>query len=117
MAVLEMRLCHKCDTVYEDCWSDEPLVCCGKEAKLYIGRVNSFEWGGPKTFIHLRDEPFADRAELNTWTKARGMSLGESSEKVRGARNDEYEGAGKLYSYKGSSSKANTLYSNGVKRS
>ena len=118
MAVLQMQRCDKCETVYQDCWSDEPApVCCGDATVLFIGRVNHFEWSTPQTLPHLRDEAFADRAELKTWTESRGLSLGESSEKVRGGRNDEYEGAGKLFSYKGSSAKANALYSDGVQRS
>lgn len=117
MAVMHDYWCSKCDSEQHDCWSDSPPKCCGKKMKVFIGRVNSPEWGGPRSYMHLRDQPFESRSELNAWTKARGLSLGESSEKVRGSRNDEYDKAGKLFSYKGAPTKSNAVFTDGVKRS
>jgi hypothetical protein len=109
MAVLHDVFCHECEREEYDVWSDSIPSCCGSSMRLLLTRVNSFEWGGPRTYIHLRDEPFSSRSELNSWAKENKMSLGESSEKVRGSRNDMYNGIGKLYSYKGSSGKTNPL--------
>ena len=38
-------------------------------------------------------------ADLAAFAKKRGLSLGESSEKVGGARNDMYANTGKIFSY------------------
>jgi len=117
MAVLHAYYCPTCDDVFPDRWSDDAPTCCGKECRILIHRVNHFEWGGPRTYIHLRDEPFADRAELESFAKANNMKLGESSEKVRGSRNDMYDNVGKIFSGKGMSKKQNSLYSEGPRRS
>ena len=53
------------------------------------------EWGSPRTYLHLRDEPFSSRSELDAYAKANGMGLGASAEKVGGARNDEHLNMGK----------------------
>lgn len=116
MAVMHNYYCPECDKEFRDEWSYDVPVCCGEETRILFSRVNHFEWGGPKTFVHLRDEPFADRAELKSYCEKKGLVLGESSEKVRGSRNDMYDNVGKLYSYKGSSSRQNALYSEGVRR-
>ena len=117
MAVLHNYYCPDCDEEFREVWSDTPPRCCGKEARILIVSVNHWEWGGPRTYTHLRDEPFESRSELNDYARKNNMSLGESSEKVGGARNDEYENTGKIFSGKGMSRKQNKLYSEGVRRS
>jgi hypothetical protein len=92
-----------------DAYSDSIPLCCGVEAGLLMPRLHSFEWGGPRTYSHLRDEPFSSQSELKNWAKKNKMSLGESSEKVGGARNDMYNGIGKSYSYPGASGRDNPL--------
>lgn len=110
MAVLKDYYCKKCDAVFKDRWSDDVPKCCGKQTSTLLTCANNFEWGGPRTFIHLRDEPFSSKSELRDWAKKKGYSLGESSEKVGGARNDMYANIGKLYSYGGSPKGTNPLY-------
>lgn len=109
MAVIHSYSCLECDAIERDRWSDDVPVCCGVEMSILFHRVNSFEWGSPRTYVHLRDEPFSSRSELNSWAKANNMSLGESSEKVRGSRNDMYDSVGKSYSYSGASGRDNPL--------
>lgn len=116
MAVLNDYQCPECGREDSDVWSDSVERCCGKEMRLLMPRLHAFEWGGPRTHIHLRDEPFASRSELKQYEKDNGLVLSESSEKVGGARNDEYEGMGKTYSYKGASGRDNPLAGN-IKRS
>jgi len=107
MAVMHDYYCPECDAEVHGAWSDDIPTCCGNTMRVAINRVNSFEWGSPRTYLHLRDEPFSSRSELNDYAKEKGYSLGEASEKVGGARNDMYSGLGKLYSYKGASCKQN----------
>jgi len=109
MAVLESRYCPKCDKELYDQWSDDVPSCCGKEMRILMPLVKTFEWGGPRTYVHLRDEPFESRSELNRYARDNKLVLGESSEKVGGARNDMYDGIGKSYSYKGASGRDNSL--------
>ena len=90
-----------CDDEEYDKWTDDVPVCCGRKMKIMITSVKTDEWGSPRTYLHLRDEPFSSRSELSSYAKKKGLSLGESSEKVGGARNDMYAGIGKLYSYPG----------------
>ena len=116
MGVLKDFYCAKCDDEFIDGWSDEPPVCCGKPMRPLISATKSFEWGAPRQYIHLRDEPFQSKSELNSWAKKKGLSLYESSEKVGGARNDMYEGVGKIFSYAGSSKRGNSLYSDNPRR-
>ncbi len=118
MAMFKSYYCPHCDKEFYDQWSDEDApTCCGEEARNLLNRCNHFQWGGPKTFLHIRDEPFADRAELDAYAKANNMRLGEASEKVRGSRNDMYDNTGKVFSGKGMSRKQNALYSEGAQRS
>jgi len=115
MAVIHDYECRECGTQALDQWSDSIPTCCGSEMGLLMPHLQSFEWGGPRTYLHLRDEPFSSRSELTSWAKKEGLSLGESSEKVGGARNDMYDGIGKTYSYKGSPKADNSL-SNATRR-
>ena len=108
MAMLNDYRCFECGSVAVDAWSDDIPKCCGR-AMNQILLSKTFEWGGPKTFIHIRDEPFSSRSELADYAKANGMSLGEASEKVGGARNDMYDGIGRTYSYPGASCRDNPL--------
>lgn len=116
MAVMKDFYCATCGHTFIDGWSDEPPSCCGTETKSIMGATRNFEWGAPRTYIHLRDEPFHSKSELNAWAKKKGLSLYESSEKVGGARNDMYEGIGRIYSYPGASKRQNKLYSETPRR-
>jgi len=109
MAVLHDYQCRSCGKDSIDTMSDSIPECCGMEMALLMPCLQSFEWGGPRTYTHLRDEPFSSRSELASYAKSNGLSLGESSEKVGGARNDMYDGIGKSYSYKGASGRDNPL--------
>lgn len=108
MAVINSYRCGKCDKV-EDGWSDDVPKCCNQRMKWTPSVLNTNEWGGPRTYKHLREQPFASRSELNQFARDKNLSLYESSEKVGGARNDMYDGIGKLYSYSGSSKRGNPL--------
>lgn len=116
MAVLKDFYCPKCEAEFVDRWTDDPPSCCGKTCRPLIAAPRNFEWGGPRQYLHLRDEPFQSKSELNAWAKKKGLGLYESSERVGGARNDMYEGVGKIFSYKGSSSRQNRLYSESPRR-
>ena len=119
MAVVQCYYCRFCDAEAEDVWSDNVPVCCSEKMRVdhSKSRVTNFEWGQPRQYIHLRDEPFNSRSELADYAKKKKLMLGPSSEKVGGARNDMYDGVGKLFSYKNSPKGTNKLYSSGVQRS
>lgn len=92
--------CGKCDRLFEFVWADEAFpVCCDQETHWTPSRVNTNEWGGPRQLLHIRDEPFGSRSELESYAKENGMSLGASNDKVGGARNEEHLDLGKIYSY------------------
>lgn len=114
MAVVDDFFCPICEKEFHDIWSDEKPECCGKPLrKLFATPPITNEWGGPRTFITLREEPFSSRSELNRWAKDKGYSLGESSEKHGGARNDMYANVGKIFSggaFKGVSKGSNPLF-------
>lgn len=116
MAMLNDYYCKLCDREEYDKWSDDVPQCCEQPMKPIPGGKD-FEWGAPRTYLNLRDEPFSSKSELASYAKSRGLSLGVSSEKVGGARNDMYDNAGKIFSYKGSPKRGNRLYSEGVRRS
>lgn len=98
MAVMIDTVCLSCGHEFVDAWSDEIPECCGNETRRQFTSLHTDEWGGPRTFLHLRDEPFSSRSELRDWAKSQGMALGASSEKVGGARNEEHLNLGKIYS-------------------
>lgn len=98
MAVMVDTVCLECNREFVDAWSDEFPVCCGKRTQRCFTSLHTTEWGGPRTYLHLRDEPFTSRSELNAWAKSQGMALGASSEKHGGARNEEHLHLGKIYS-------------------
>lgn len=99
MAVLHDYYCPECEIVEVDKWS--PPVCCGSAMRVAFRAVHSPEWGSPRTYLHLRDEPFHSRSELNSWARENGMALGASAEKHGGARNEDHLNLGKKYSYRG----------------
>lgn len=99
MAVLRDTYCKACGRVFVDVWSDDHPACCGTETTWQPSIVHTEEWGSPRTFLHIRDEPFSSRSELASYAKAHGMRLGESNDRVGGARNEEHLHLGKLYSY------------------
>ena len=99
MAVLHDYYCEDCERIEVDKWS--PPSCCGHPMKVAFRTIHTPEWGSPRTYLHLRDEPFYSRGELNKWARENGMALGASAEKHGGARNEEHLNVGKKYSYKG----------------
>ena len=101
MAVLHTFYCPECDAM-EQGWTDAVPECHGNPMRIAITKINSTEWGGPRHYPHLRDEPFGSRSELESYAKANDMALGASAEKVGGARNEELLNLGKSYSYAGS---------------
>ena len=109
MAVVHDYQCKSCGKESLFTYSDGIPDCCGTEMALLMPLLHTFEWGGPRTYLHLRDESFSSQSELKSWAKKKGLSLGESSEKVGGARNDMYDGIGKTYSYPGASGRDNPL--------
>ena len=103
MARLIDTRCRKCGEVYEDVWTDEKYpLCCGKSTQWTPTVVHTTEWGSPRHYPHLRDEPFSSRSELSSFAEKNGMALGVSAEKVGGARNEEHLNLGKKFSYSGS---------------
>ncbi len=100
MAVLIDTRCHVCDRMFADVWSDElPPKCCGEQTSRTPSLVKTDEWGSPRTFLHIRDEPFTSRSELASYAKAHGMALGASNDRVGGARNEDHLRLGKIYSF------------------
>ena len=99
MAVLHAYFCRECDSELYDQW--EPPTHCGKPMSILFVKVNTPEWGSPRQYVHLRDEPFNSKSELDSWTKARGLELAPSAEKIGGARNEDHLNLGKKYSYAG----------------
>lgn len=108
MAVINDYRCAVCKKITEH-WSDQISNCHGRQMEWLPSGCVNFEWRGPRTYLHLRDEPFRDRSSLFRFAKDNGLSLGESSEKVGGARNEMYDGIGKTYSYLGASGRSNPL--------
>ncbi len=102
MAVLNDYQCKKCGLISVDLY--EPVKCCGKKMLVALSAVFSPEWSTPRQLIHLRDEPFGSRSELNAYTKANGLVQAASADKHGGARNEEHLNLGKTYSYKGAPS-------------
>lgn len=100
MAVLHDYYCRECDRLEFDQWSAP--TCCGAQMSIAILKVNSPEWGSPRTYLHLRDEPFHSRSELESYARENKMALGASAEKVGGARNEDHLNLGKKFSYAGS---------------
>ena len=100
MAVIHRYRCAKCDDT-QNGWSDDVPKCCGKRMHWTPSKINTPEWGSPRQYIHLRDEPFGSRAELDQYARDQGLALGPSAEKHHGARNEEGLNLGKKYSYKG----------------
>lgn len=122
MAVVNAYYCRICDAEVDDCWSDAVPRCCGERMRIDMSKskVTNFEWGGPRTYIHLRDEPFESRSELAKYAKDRNLMVSPSADKHHGARNDMFDNVGKLFSgkaFKGTSRGTNSLYTNGVQRS
>ena len=78
-----------------------PPTCCGDDMRVLFVKVNTPEWGGPRQYVHLRDQPFDSRSELDRYAKDNNLRLSASAEKVGGARNEEMLNLGKKYSYKG----------------
>lgn len=98
MAVLFDTRCDRCSERFEDVWSDEPKpVCCGEQTRRVIHVPHTNEWGGPRQYLHLRDEPFASRGELEKWTREQGMTPSGSNDKHGGARNEDHLNVGKIY--------------------
>jgi hypothetical protein len=100
MPVLHDYYCVLCCNVETDLW--EAPKCCGEPMRIAIMKVNSPEWGGPRTLIHLRDEPFESRSELNRYCRDNGLEQAPSADKDGGARNEDHLNLGKSYSYAGS---------------
>jgi len=100
MAVMHTYACPECDTLFVDRWSDDIPQCCGQEAKIaFVKPTYTDEWGGPRQYLHLRDEPFGSRSELNRFCRENNLALGASAEKVGGARNEEHLNTGRIYSF------------------
>lgn len=99
MARLMDTRCDSCDRVFVDVWSDERPRCCGRETVWSPTVPHTDEWGSPRTYLHIRDEPFSSRSELAAYAKAHGMRLGESNDRVGGARNEDHLHLGRIFSF------------------
>lgn len=100
MSVLHDYYCPECDRIDFDHW--DPPTCCGGLMRIAFRTLHTTEWGSPRRFIHIRDEPFNSRSELEAYAKQNHMALGASAEKVGGARNEDHLNLGKKFSYSGS---------------
>lgn len=83
--------CSDCEEIYVDVFaadaSEYPLCReCGRKTNWMPTPPKTDEWGGPRHYPHLRDEPFGSRSELASWAKAKGLHLGASNDKDGGAR-------------------------------
>lgn len=107
MAILDAYVCDQCGHE-QDGWRDEewPDHCDHAMRRLFC--TNSFEWGGPRLYRELRDEPFQSRSEMNRWAKDLGLEC--VGDKQGGARNEDHRNLGKITSYKGAPTKRSELF-------
>ena len=107
MAILDRYVCDRCHGE-EDAWRDElvPECCGGDMRKMFC--TNTHEWGGPRTYRELREEPFSSRSELATWAKERNLEC--VGDKEGGSRNEDHSRLGKLHSYPGAPKKRSELF-------
>jgi len=107
MPILDGYVCDSCGE-QRDGGRDEAIPrCCRKEMRRLFC-TNTFEWGGPRQYRELREEPFSSRSELNSWAKSNGLE--PMGDKVGGARNEDHRRLGKLHSYKGAPTKRSELF-------
>jgi len=102
VAVMHSYYCKACGAFERDRWSDDVPSCCGSEmdiAFLPAAHKNTDEWGGPRHYPHLREEPFGSRGELARFARENNLALGASSDKHHGARNESHLGLGRIYSF------------------
>lgn len=118
MAVMNSFYCVYCDNEIMNWYDEDPPECCGEPMRIMIVKVNTPEWGSPRTYIHLRDEPFGSRSELDSYAKEKGYTLeNDSAEKVGGARRGD-EKVGNLYfDGKAKVNKSSKLYHDGPMKS
>lgn len=101
MAIIFDLACQdpSCDGTISGAWVEnddlDPFCCplCSGPIKKIPGG-HHFEWGAPRQYVHLRDEPFSGKSEMHSWAKANGMELG-GADKVGGARNEDHLNLGK----------------------
>ena len=106
MPILDGFICDNCGE-QRDGWRDEPRPRCCRDEMRKIFCTNTFEWGGPRRYRELRDEPFKSRSELNAWAKANNLE--QVGDKVGGARNEDHRNLGKHFSYKGGPKRTSEL--------
>ena len=83
MAVLHAYYCPRCNEEELDRWSDDVPSCCGKPMRVQFTKVNTPEWGSPRTYLHLRDEPFSSRSEPRRLREGERHGFGRVSRKGR----------------------------------
>lgn len=109
--ILRDLYCPGCDKTERDQFIEDeeypPCGRCGKRMKNWITKVNTDTWGGPQYHPAL-DMHFASKSDLRKYMKER--KLVEAGDKVGGARNEDYLGLGKRFSYEGKLNRSGTDY-------
>lgn len=116
MAILNDYYCKICDSEEYDKWSDDVPVCCDRKMSVMLCPPKHFEWGAPKTFLHLRDEPFSSRSELRQYMNDHNLAPSPLADKHGGSRADMYDNCGKIFSYPGAPTGTNRLFRDGMRR-
>ena len=88
---------------------DEYPTCgrCAVQMKNAITKINADIWGAPQYHPAL-DMTFASKSDLRAHLKSRNLM--EAGDKVGGARNEDYLGLGKRFSYKGKQNRSGRDY-------
>ena len=80
---------------------------CGTRMRNHITKINADITGGP--FYHpALDMDFASKSDYRAHLKSRNLM--ECGDKVGGARNQEYLGLGKRFSYRGNGKRSGSDY-------
>ncbi len=107
MPILDTYVCDECGDDRTGWRDDEWPDCCDK-AMRRLFCTNHFEWGGPRHYRELRDEPFESRSDMARWAKESGLEC--VGDKKGGARNEDHRNLGKIHSYKGAPTKRSELF-------
>ena len=112
MSILRDIYCPACDLLVEDVFvdGDDFPFCegCKVQMRNAITKINADITGGP--FYHpALDMDFGSKSEYRGYLKSKRLM--ECGDKVGGARNEDYLGLGKRFSYKGKQNRSGGDYS------
>lgn len=109
--ILRDVYCPGCDAMRYDVFveGDDYPDCklCDQQMKNAITKINADAWGGPQYHPAL-DMTFDSKSDLRLYMKEKGLR--ECGDPVKGARNTDYLGLGKRFSYKGQKNRSGGDY-------